>query len=131
MTALIEWREEYALGIPDVDYEHRQLITLINDLHASLVGGAGKDEVAAFLGEVHNRISAHFALEERVMRDMRYPLYQEHKADHERLLDEIVEILDDYELGGDFNQESFTAKLDSWFSGHFRTHDAGLHRFRG
>jgi hemerythrin len=131
MAGLIEWRDEYALGIPDVDYEHRELIALINELHASLVGGDGEDEVAAFLGEVHNRIAAHFALEERLMREMRYLRYDAHKADHERLLDEILDMLDDYEAGVDFDEASFVARLDHWFSGHFRTHDAGLHRVRG
>ena len=87
--ALVEWREEYRIGIPAVDYEHRGLIDLINNLHSDLSGNPDKAEVLACLGEIYARISAHFALEERVMRERRYDQHAEHKEDHERLLDEI------------------------------------------
>ena len=30
--ALIEWREEYKTGIAGVDYEHEELINLINSV---------------------------------------------------------------------------------------------------
>jgi len=88
-VVLIAWRPEFETGIPDVDHEHRELVGLINQLHAALEAGASKDEVARFLGEVFARISAHFALEESIMRKHRYDEYAEHKADHEKLLDDI------------------------------------------
>ena len=37
----IEWKESYRLGIPSVDYEHEELIALLNDLHEGLRGDAG------------------------------------------------------------------------------------------
>jgi hemerythrin len=44
--------------------------------------------------------SAHFALEERFMREHGYDQLALHKADHERLLDEIREIMDDIRMIG-------------------------------
>lgn len=128
--ALIEWKDEYAIGIPAVDHEHRALVRLINDLHAQLaVPGAPPDAVAAFLGEINARIGAHFALEEKVMRDRRYDQLAAHKADHERLLDEIRDLMDRYEDDESFDEQELADRLSDWFAVHFRTHDARLHRY--
>ncbi len=97
--ALIVWRKEFETGIAEVDHEHQELVELINQLHAQLGGDTTKETVSRFLGEVFARISAHFALEETVMRKHRYDEYQAHKAEHEILLDEIRDIMDDYEAG--------------------------------
>ena len=124
--ALIEWRNEFQVGVPAVDHEHRELIALINHLHDDLKArGAGA--VSECLGEIFARISAHFALEERIMRDARYDQYPAHKADHERLLDDIRDIMDDYEDRRQFDDAVLAQRLSDWFGVHFKTHDARLH----
>ncbi len=128
---LIDWKEEFALGIPAVDHEHRELIALINEAHAERRRDGAPEAIAAFLGEIHARISAHFALEEKVMRERRYDRYTEHKRDHERLLDGIRDIMDAYEDGTLFEETEFARTLESWFVTHFATHDARLHRHLG
>ena len=125
--ALLEWREEFRIGIPEVDHEHRELIALINSLHGRLTAPGDAAGIGAFLGELHGQIAAHFALEEKVMRERRYAELQSHKADHERLLDEIRDIMDDYELHGRYDPGALGTALDVWFTVHFRTHDARLH----
>jgi hemerythrin len=128
--ALIEWRNEFRIGIESVDHEHEQLIALINQIYGNLSGAASKAEVGDLLGEIYAKISAHFALEERVMRDLTYDRYDEHKADHEDLLDEIRDIMDAYEAGRYVDlDEALAGHLDTWFSEHFKTKDARLHKF--
>ena len=125
---LIEWRDEYSLGIPSVDHEHRELIDLINATHARLQADAQHGEVEDFLGEMFARISAHFALEERTMLALGYGEYWEHKDDHERLLDGLRDIMDDFEASDAFDADVLATRLDDWFTIHFRTFDARLHR---
>lgn len=130
--ALLEWRKEFEIGIPAVDYEHRSLIELINSLHSSLGARASKDEVADFLAQIYKEISLHFALEERIMRETGYDEYADHKAEHERLLDEIREIMDSHEDDAYYAYaDALGARLDAWFGVHFRTKDARLHRLLG
>lgn len=128
--ALITWREEFEIGIESVDHEHRELIGLINELHDGLGGEASADTISGFLGEILARISAHFALEEKVMRDLKYDEYETHKADHEALLDDLRDIMDAQDDGAylDLNSE-LADSLESWFGEHFRTRDARLHTF--
>ncbi|HSR72736.1 MAG TPA: bacteriohemerythrin [Kiloniellales bacterium] len=134
--ALIEWRETFKVGVPSVDHEHEELIALLNRLHEQLKSreeAAGdKETVLRFLGEVHAGIAAHFALEEQIMRECGYDQYADHKADHERLLDEIREIMDRYEAAADTDYEGeLSQHLRDWFTVHFRTKDARLHRMIG
>jgi hemerythrin len=125
---LIEWKEQYSLGVPEVDNEHRELIDLINALHASMAESDTNVTVLDFLGELYARVAAHFALEEKVMRDNDYDEYADHKIDHELLLDDIRDLMDDYEDDSHVDVEAFGKRLDAWFSQHFRTRDARLHK---
>lgn len=126
--ALLHWKADYATGIAAVDYEHRRLIELINELHHRLGDASRPASVSAFFGDLYAEISAHFALEEKMMRERAYSAYAPHKADHERLLDEIRDLMDEYETGLDsVPGETIRDRLETWFMRHFRTMDAPLH----
>ena len=89
-----------------------------------------KDNVTVmdFLGEIYAHVSAHFALEEKIMRERKYDEYTGHKADHEVLLDELRDIMDDYEENAWFSDDAFANTLEHWFTDHFRTREARLHK---
>lgn len=122
--ALIDWRKEFETGIADVDHEHRELIRLINTLHDQLEADAEKAQVQAFLGEVFAKISAHFALEETIMRKQGYDEYLEHKAEHEELIDQLRNIMDESEI--DYSK-ALSGVIRDWFVNHFKSKDARLH----
>ena len=125
---LIEWKDEFSVGVESVDHEHRELISLINELYESAESGCSHDEVVTALGEIFAQISAHFALEEKFMRDTGYDAYGEHKSDHESLLDQLRDIMDRVEDDGSYDKDRLSRELARWFTEHFRTHDARLHR---
>jgi hemerythrin-like metal-binding protein len=130
--ALLEWHKEFEIGLPAIDFEHRQLIELINALHDELTGGSEAETVLQFFADVHAAIAAHFALEERMMREQKYARYEDHKADHEELLDQINDIMQGYEQGSyDAQIDRLSRELGDWFSIHFRDKDAALHRQLG
>ena len=94
---LLHWDSRYSVGIAAVDHEHRELIELINRLYDEATSRGSKDAVLDFFGDLFKAISAHFALEERFMRERGYDQLVQHKNDHERLLDEIRDIMEDFE----------------------------------
>ena len=65
------------------------------------------------------------------MREREYDQLAQHKADHERPLDDIREIMDDLDRDEAANREALTARLDAWLSRHFETHDTRLHHALG
>jgi hemerythrin len=129
--ALIEWQENFNVGIAAVDFEHREVIGLINSLYADLLAVGDKASILEFFGEIYARISAHFALEEKLMREHGYDQYEAHKHDHERLLDEIRDLADDYEDAELFNEAELSRRLTHWFVEHFKYMDARLHKALG
>jgi hemerythrin len=127
MMSLIEWKEDFCVGVAEVDHEHRELVALINSLHDDMRKGASRQPIVDALGEIYAQISAHFALEEKYMRETRYMAYAEHKEDHEILLDDLRDIMEQVEDDGSYNEQQLSKDLSYWFSDHFRTHDARLH----
>ncbi|MCP3687004.1 MAG: hemerythrin family protein [Gammaproteobacteria bacterium] len=125
--SLIEWREEFCTGIPGVDYEHEELIKQINSIYALLNDKSDKVSVLDSLGNIYGNISAHFALEEQMMERHYYQYFNDHKLDHERLLDEIRDITEEFESAVQYDSDLFKQKLNDWFQMHFSTHDALLH----
>ena len=126
--ALLEWKPEYAMGVPAVDHEHRELIELINCLFAQLENNTDTEELAGHLGDIHSAIAAHFALEESLMRASHYPEYAAHKEDHEALLDQVRDFMDLFAENPVAGREVLQQRMGDWFTLHFSSFDARLHR---
>ncbi len=129
MTQLL-WSDDFSVGVASIDYEHKELVTLINEICQALETNPGESK-HELLGELFAKISAHFALEEKIMRDHRYDRYKQHKADHEKLLDDLRDIMDSHEDSGRTSAEKLVKALGDWFGVHFKTEDARLHRHLG
>jgi hemerythrin len=128
---LLQWEDRYSVGIAAVDHEHKELIDLINRLYDEAASLRSKDTVVGFFGDLFRGISAHFALEERFMAERGYDHLVQHKNDHERLLDEIRDLMEDFSASAQFDEQALAKALDAWFSRHFETHDARLHKALG
>lgn len=122
---MIQWRPDFATGIASVDHEHQELVAQVNAIVAALENAADATAVEAALADLHDAISAHFALEERIMRDHAYAGYRPHKDDHERLLDDIRDVMEDQRADP---AGHLAPRLQTWFARHFATLDADLHR---
>jgi len=125
--SLIEWNDRFSVGVASVDHEHRELIELINGFQHKIEHDDSVDGKLEYLGETLALILAHFALEEKLMRDSRYDEYGEHKADHEELIEQLRDIMDAVEDDQDIDNDDLGTALERWFSRHFQTHDARLH----
>ena len=125
--SLLNWKPSFSLGIPGVDLEHREMITMINRTHDHLQDENDAEQVQEMLGEILSGISAHFALEERLMKNAAYREYEDHKENHEELLDDIRELMDSYADDPVAGRELLRARLSAWFENHFSTFDARLH----
>ena len=125
--SLLQWKPEYSVGIQSMDDEHREMIELINATYEKLKSNADADQVEEYLGEIFSTISMHFALEERIMRNVAYGEFQAHKDDHEVLLDRLRDLMDDFFVDPASGASRLEQSLSNWFAGHFSTFDARLH----
>ena len=125
---LIEWRDDFSVGIESVDYEHRELIGLINKVLQQIEQGEKQEDTLEYLGILYNMISSHFALEEKIMSECKYDEYEEHKSDHDDLMDVLRDLMDEYEDNTNIDTDSFAKRFSDWFTIHFMTRDARMHR---
>jgi len=124
---LLQWKPSFTLGVASVDTEHRGMINTINSVYATLEDEHSELEVNRVLGEIHAQISAHFALEERLMRAAGYAEYAQHKDSHEQLLDQIRDLMDSFSADPVAGRILLQESLSNWFGLHFATFDARLH----
>ena len=127
--ALIEWTDDMKIGIASVDHEHATLVNEINTIGDLIARGDASDSITALLGRIHSHIEAHFALEEKIMREIGYLGYEAHKEDHDRLLEDIRDIMDDTASASGPVFGQLGQRLSSWFSEHFRTLDRSFHSY--
>ncbi len=125
--AQIEWREEFSVGNAAVDQEHELLIAQINQIYDQLSLPLDTETIEAMLADLQADISTHFALEELLMEEAGFAEYEAHRQDHERLLDEIHELIFRFAEDPEEGRELLNNRLSDWFGQHFTGFDARLH----
>jgi len=90
----IEWNDNFSVGIPQLDDEHRQLIQMANTLYDAIKLGQGKTAAATILNELKAYALTHFSHEEQLMEQAQYPGYAAHKQLHAAFSKKVEEYLD-------------------------------------
>ncbi len=120
----MEWKKKYALGIPVVDTQHRQLFRLSNELDAELEAGIRSEEIDAMLIHMGEYAARHFTMEEKYMVESNYPGLAEQQEAHRAFADRFVEIYEEFQKKG-LNRElvdTLRRELTDWV----RKHVTGL-----
>ncbi len=124
--SLASLKVQLSTGNGGLDYEHRKLVEAMEAI-CDTFEMSGSEAIAEGLGLLHAAASAHFALEEMIMRKRKYAGYDAHKADHERLLDQLRAMMEASEAGQcEACRMGLRSCLESWYSGHVTKADAGL-----
>ena len=90
-AALFPWSETYSVKIAMVDAQHKVLVDLINELHQAMIARRGKESLGGILARLVKYTKGHFAAEEGLLQVNQYPDLANHKAEHERFTQTIVE----------------------------------------
>ncbi len=79
-------------GLPEMEREHELQIALV-DAFERAAGANERVEAGKILEEMADLSEMHFHAEELVMRLHQYPAFEEHAAEHVRLIREMNELL--------------------------------------
>ena len=121
---LFEWDESFLIGIEELDHEHKVLIDDIKRLHEELTRHDQKLEIEKCLGDIYARMQAHFALEEHVMKEHEYEFFDEHKREHDDLLDSFTEYMLQFLNDADVSTSiTVEGPLKHWVLNHIITSD--------
>jgi hemerythrin len=114
--AYLDWNPAFETGISGIDYEHHRLVNMLNEINELVLNEAESRKVADTLADFHTLATAHFALEEKIMRDRKYWGLEGRRDIHHRLLDQIREIMDAYETGAFRTTKSLPDTLKQWLA---------------
>jgi hemerythrin len=128
-AAVFAWREEYRVGVSEIDAQHRRLIELIATFYQGL---AARESAHAAL---HSLLSGlldytryHFATEERLMEKSAFPLSRSHREQHAAFVAKIVDMVDRHTGGGLVLSIEATVFLREWLTDHILSIDKRLGR---
>jgi hemerythrin len=127
--ALISWSERMSVGVERIDKQHRQLIDLVNSLHAEMLAGRGLQALNEVFGDLIHYTKTHFAMEETLFRNHGYPQAQAHKQEHDELTEKAVALQREVSSGRAALTLPTMNFLKDWLSNHILKTDMGYKSF--
>ncbi len=98
--AAIQWRDSYALGVKEIDDQHKQLFDAVDKLFSACSQGKGKEEVGNTLKFLEDYTRVHFADEQQIHIKHNYPERENHKKIHENFLMTFENLKKEFEEKG-------------------------------
>lgn len=96
----VEWKESLAVGVKEIDDQHKELFKRVNDLFEACNQGKGKEEVGKIINFLGDYVISHFNTEEKLQQKYNYPDYPSHKKEHELFIQEFTELKKQFEAEG-------------------------------
>ena len=88
-ATLVHWQNSYALGMEEIDEQHKMLFDIMNRLWDGIVRNAPAASMTPLLEELERYTVLHFTEEETFMRSIHYPQIDAHMALHRRFVQKI------------------------------------------
>ncbi|MBP7554444.1 MAG: hemerythrin family protein [Spirochaetes bacterium] len=121
--ALFIWKEEYSVGISSIDEQHKKLVSLLNELHSSMLSARANSILEKLLTELSEYTVYHFKNEENLMIDHKYSKYEEHKKNHKNFTDKVHSYLEDFKNGKKLLTVELLFFLKDWLINHINGED--------
>ncbi len=125
----IKWSEDCSVGVPSIDEQHKQLVSLTNELFQAIIKDQGQDVALDVLNQVAEFAKYHIDHEESLLQKYDYPRHrlQPHIAEHRKLIHGVDKLI----------RESSTDHLDlkiydflrTWTTEHFNLLDKDFATF--
>jgi hemerythrin len=96
----IQWNEELATGVLEIDNQHKEIFARINRLLEASSQGKGKEEVGRMIDFLGDYVISHFGTEEKYMQKTGYPDYISHKSQHDKFISEYGDVKKKFEKEG-------------------------------
>ena len=120
---LIKWSDKYSVNNFLLDSQHKKLIAIINELHTAMKVARGNEIMQTIFDELIWYTKEHFRTEEQIMQKFNYPAFNEHKAEHEKLTEEVLKLQKDYKEGKSLITMDTMNFLKSWLINHIEGTD--------
>jgi len=97
--AFMEWSDELSVGIDLIDRQHKILIRAINLLAMAIEHKSSNELLSEIFDTLIDYADTHFAYEEELFDQFGYPDAEPHKAQHQALLKQVIDLQDRWQKG--------------------------------
>lgn len=122
MTQRIIWDSSFETSIPEIDDQHKRLVSIINEL-ADAIGHTPKEILADTVARLKDYAQYHFRDEEQMMESAGYDGLQEHRDEHREFMDQIMLFDLDVILSSDGLAWDMLHYLRGWLTTHILVTD--------
>ena len=126
---IVTWRDEYSVNVGEIDLQHKKLIELVNNLHASVEACISKNELEVLLIELVKFTRFHFSTEEKYMKDYDFPESEKHSKEHRALLEHMDNLISMVSNGKSLTFYSDYDISSDWALIHIIEYDKSLGKF--
>ncbi|MCX7171164.1 MAG: guanylate cyclase [Proteobacteria bacterium] len=93
----IGWREEYSVGIKEIDTQHQELLARSAEL--TRLVGSGSTRLRGILDNISEQVASLYSSEENLMRRYEYPFIEDHMKQHSTFDRFFAELRQEIESG--------------------------------
>lgn len=111
------------MGNAMIDRDHKMLIQYINEMHAAMMAGKGKEVVGPIVGKLVSYTKDHFAREEAVWKSGHYLELDRHRKEHANLVKTVVDFKTKYDQGAMALSVDVMNFLRDWLKTHILKSD--------
>ncbi|SEL72474.1 hemerythrin [Colwellia chukchiensis] len=119
----VEWKESYSVGIASLDNDHKKLISLLNQFNTAYDYAMSEDYERQALDELIRYTKYHFDREEQLLEQFNYPDLAAHKAQHQKMIEQVNSFMDLYNEKGHDALNEISEFLSNWLINHINGTD--------
>ena len=122
---IVAWEDFFVTGITSIDNQHKGLVPLINTLYKACVDGDSTVDTAfrEAMSKMVEYVRFHFTIELKFLKKIKYPFYNDHKSEHNVLINQILAAAEEYKTGKKFVPHTFARTLKDWVLSHIAVTD--------
>jgi hemerythrin len=121
--AYLDWKDEFSVGIEEMDSQHKRWIEIINELHDAMKSGQTVKVLSSVLRKMTDYIVVHFKAEEALLEKNKFPDLDIHRKIHEKYALEIHSLVEQFVKGKVLISIEIMDSLKKWLTNHIKMSD--------
>jgi hemerythrin len=126
--SFIDWSEEENVKIEIIDEQHKNIVSLINELY-EILGSSRNFLEKNLLERLLKNLRVHFDTEEKLMKESKFPNFISHKMEHDRFFNKIQNFYAQYENGDEKLNLELLNSIKRWLFNHLEINDRKCGKF--
>jgi hemerythrin len=126
---IINWKNEFSVGVKEMDDQHKKLLGMINRLIAEQKTLTDPKTIADLLTEMTDYAQVHFRAEEYLMAEYGYDYKNQQEQQHQAFIDKTISFYSASDIGPNILSAALLEYLGTWLVGHILTEDMKYKEF--